>query len=138
MTHFTSFYVPWAAALAVSAAEPAATAAVTVLRFEGMSFPAVQSVLAVAGVLMARPLARKNESTLPLWQFLLVSLIMLVLALIWVAEASPSVLFTFVVAIGLGFSGYAAVEAAGDQIQDFVKRIMSTVSGVLGSIGVKK
>jgi hypothetical protein len=65
VTSVSSFYLPWTAALIAAGAQPAATpAGVTILQFQGMSFPAVQSVLAVAGVLMARPLARKNESTL--------------------------------------------------------------------------
>lgn len=126
--------------MVVAGAQPAVPApqAATILHFQGMGFPAVQTVLAIAGVLMARPLARKNESTLPLWQFLMVTAIMLVAALAWVAESQPGVLFTFVVAIGLGFSGYAAVEAAGNQIQEFVKRIVTTVTDGLGSIGAKK
>lgn len=139
MTHVSGFYLPWSAALVVAGTQPAVTvAAPTIVHFQGMSFPLVQGVLAIAGVLLARPLARKNESTLPWWQFLIVSGIMVVIALAWVADAQPSVLFTFVVAIGLGFSGYAAVETAGQQIQDFVKRIFTTVTGVLGNIGVKK
>lgn len=139
MTHVGSFYVPWTAALVVAGTQPVAPAAgVTMLHFQGMTLPALQAVLAIAGVLMARPLARKNESTLPLWQFLIVTAIMLIVALAWVAESQPGVLFSFVVAIGLGFSGYAAVETAGQQIQDFVKRIFSTVTGVLGNLGVKK
>lgn len=133
------FYLPWTAALVIAGTQPTVTvAAPTIIHFQGMSFPLVQGILAIAGVLMARPLARKNESTLPWWQFFLVTTIMLIVALAWVAEAHPGVLFTFVVAIGLGFSGYAAVETAGTEIQDFLKRIFTTAAGVLGSIGAKK
>ena len=138
MTDATHFYLPWAAALAASATEPAATAGATVLHFQGLSFPVVQSILAVAGVLMARPLARKNESKLPTSHFLIVSAMMLVVALAWVAQQQPGVLFTFVVSIGLGFSGYSLVETAGTQVEDFVKRIFGQVGDALGNIGVKK
>lgn len=134
----TSFYLPWAAALAASSVEPAATAGATVLQFQGMHVPAVQAVLAIAGVLMARPLARKAESALPLSHFLIVTAMMLVIALAWVAQAQPGVLFTFVVAIGLGFSGYSLVEIAGAEIQNFVKRVIAQVTDALGSIGVNK
>lgn len=135
--HLSHFYLPWTAALVASAAEPAATGA-TVFQFEGMTFPAVQAVLAIAGVLMARPLARKKESALPLSHFLIVTAIMLVIALAWVAQSQPGVLFTFVVAIGLGFSGYSLVETAGAETQNFVKRVIAQVTDALGSIGVKK
>jgi hypothetical protein len=136
--NLSSFYLPWSAALVASAGEPAASAGVTVLHFQGMTFPAVQAVLAVAGVLMARPLARKNEVTLPLSHFLIVTAIMVVIALAWVAQQQPGVLFTFVVAIGLGFSGYSLVETAGAEIQNFVKRVIAQVTDALGNIGVTK
>lgn len=138
MSQISSFYLPWAAALVASASEPAATAGATVIQFEGMQLPAVQAALAVSGVLMARPLARKKESKLPLSHFLIVSLVMIITALAWVAQSQPGVLFTFVVAIGLGFSGYAMVETAGNEIENFVKRIFAQVADALASIGVKK
>jgi len=125
-----NFYVPWAAALAASAVEPVAVEPI-VLHFQGIELPLVQTVLAVAGVLMARPLARKKEAALPLWHFLIVTLVMLVAAVAWVSESRPGVLFAFVVSIGLGFSGYALIEAAGTQIENFVKRIFDQVAEAL-------
>lgn len=133
MSQLSTFYLPWAAALAASATEPAATAGATLIQFEGMSLPVVQAALAVAGVLMARPLAprRKQESG---WaRQILVTAIMMLVALAWVAQSQPGVLFTFVVAIGLGFSGYALVETAGTETENFVKRIFARVSDALGS-----
>lgn len=138
MTHLSSFYVPWAAALAASAAEPAATAGATMVEFEGLQLPLVQSALAVAGVLMARPLAPRRTQESGWARQILVTAIMLLVALAWVAQARPGVLFTFVVAIGLGFSGYALVETAGKEIESFVKRIFARVSDALGSGGVKE
>lgn len=91
----------------------------------GLDLPLIQSVLAIAGVLIARPLARKKEAALPLSHFLAVTLAMLILALAWVSESKPGVLFTFVVSIGLGFSGYALIEVAGKEIEAFVRRVLA-------------
>jgi hypothetical protein len=137
---YSSFYLPWFAALAVASGEPAAASsgAATVIHFQGLDLPLMQSVLAVAGVLMARPLARKKESTLPWSHFAIVTVIMLVAALAWVAQSRPGVLFTFVVAIGLGFSGYSLVETAGAEIQAFLKRIFQMATDALPSVGDKK
>lgn len=137
MTHLSSFYLPWSVALAAAGAAPQASAP-TIVHFQGLDIPAVQAVLAIAGVLMARPLARKKESTLPLSQFLVVTLVMLVAALAWVVETRPTVLFAFVVAIGLGFSGYALIETVSAEIQDIVKRVFAAATTVLGNIGVPK
>jgi hypothetical protein len=138
--HLSHFYVPWTAALAASATEPAAplvSSAPLVLHFQGLNLPVVQMVLAIAGVLMARPLARKREAALPLAQFLVVTAIMLVVALAWVATAPANVLFTFVVAIGLGFSGYSLIETAGDEMRSFVTRIIAQATSML-KIGGKE
>lgn len=135
MTHPVSFYVPWTAALAASATQPAATAGATMLHFEGMTIPVVQAVLAIAGVLIARPLAHKKESSLPLSHFLIVTVIMLVIALAWVAQSQPNVLFTFVVAVGLGFSGYSLIETAGDEIEAAVRKIIAAATDALTNIG---
>jgi hypothetical protein len=135
---YSGFYLPWFAALAIASGEPSPAAGATILHFQGLNVPVVQAVLAIAGVLMARPLARKKESTLPLSHFLIVTAIMLITSLAWVAQSRPGVLFTFVVAIGLGFSGYALVETAGAEIQNFMKRVFAQATDVLGSTGVKK
>jgi len=134
--HLSHFYLPWSAAVAASAAEPAPAAA-WVLHFQGLDLPVLQLVLAIAGVLMARPLARKREAALPLAQFLVVTAIMLVVAVAWVATAPANVLFTFVVAIGLGFSGYSLIETAGAEMQAFVRRIVAQATSVL-KIGGRK
>ena len=128
--HLSHFYVPWSAALAASVATPS-PAAPLVLHFAGIDLPVVQMVLAIAGVLMARPLARKREAGLPLSHFLIVTAAMVVVALAWVSESKPGILFTFVVAIGLGFSGYSLIEAAGKEIETFVKRVIAQVTEAL-------
>lgn len=138
MTQFSGFYLPWSIALAVAGSQAPPASAPTIIHFQGLDVPAMQAVLAIAGVLMARPLARKKESTLPLSQFLVVTLVMLVAALAWVVETRPTVLFAFVVAIGLGFSGYALIETVSDEIQDIVKRVFAAATSVLGNIGAPK
>ena len=69
----------------------------------------------------ARPLARAQERTLPLWQFLLVTAIMLIVVELWVLNSQPGWLFAFVIAIGLGFSGYSLIELLGEEIKGLVK-----------------
>jgi hypothetical protein len=128
--HLSHFYLPWSAALAASAAEPVPTP-VLILHFQGLDIPVLQLVLAIAGVLMARPLARKREAALPLSQFIIVTAIMMIVAVAWVATSPANVLFTFVVAIGLGFSGYSLIETAGDEMQGFVKRAIAQVTATL-------
>ncbi|MFZ5747166.1 MAG: hypothetical protein ACOY45_05850 [Pseudomonadota bacterium] len=125
-----AFYLPWTAALAAAAAEPRPIAAI-VLHLPGLELPLIQSVLAVAGVLIARPLARKKEAALPLSHFLAVTLAMLIVAIAWVSESRPGVLFTFVVALGLGFSGYTLIELVGTEVEAFVKRIVAQAADAI-------
>lgn len=125
------FYLPWSAAVAASSTQSAASIGATVLHFQGIDLPVVQAVLAIAGVLMARPLARKKEAALPLSHFLIVTAIMLVIALAWVSEYQPAVLFTFVVSIGLGFSGYSLIETAGDETEAIIKRVIAQAANAI-------
>lgn len=134
--HAGGFYLPWSAALAASAAVPKSPT--LVFHVAGVDLPVVQLVLAIAGVLLARPLARKREAALPFIQFAIVTLVMLVIAIVWVSEARPGLLFTFVVAIGLGFSGYSLIEAAGEQMQELIKRMIDRVADALNFGGKEK
>lgn len=134
-SHLAGFYLPWIVAVAASAAEPAAQAGSLTVGFDGLQIPVLQAVLAVAGVLMARPLAPKREGETGWVKRLLVTIIMLVVALAWVVEARPGILFTFTVSIGLGFSGYALIELAGTEIEAFVKRIFARAAEMLPGIG---
>lgn len=127
----SDFYVPWAVALAASSAEPAAprtAAGAVVLHLPGLDLPLLQLILAVAGVLMARPLARKKEAGLPMSHFLVVTAIMLVVAVAWVAEHPSGVLFTFVIAIGIGFSGYSLIETLGTQVEAAIKAAIARIA----------
>ena len=135
--HLSSFYLPWSAALAASTAEPVTIGALTI-EAGGFTIPIVQVVLAIAGVLLARPLARKKEAALPLSHFLIVTIAMLVVAVAWVTESHPGVLFTFVVSIGLGFSGYSLIETAGSGVEDLIKRVIAQAADLLSFKGSPK
>lgn len=132
------FYVPWTFAATAAAAEgPAPASGLVLVQLGGFSLPIVQMVLALAGVLMARPLAPRGVPPLGLAKQLLVTAIMLVLAMTWVIDSRPGVLFTFVVSIGLGFSGYSLIELAGEELLDTLKAAFATLRTRLG-IGTGK
>ena len=67
--------------------------------------------------------------------FALVSLIMLIVVELWIVESRPGALFAFVVAIGLGFSGYSLIELVGAEIGSFIKRIIAIPTGKLSDPG---
>lgn len=116
------FLAGWLPALAVSAAvEPAPRLAdLFLIDAGGVAIPPVTCVLGAIGVLGARPLARKGEHELNTWLFLLVSALMLIVVEIWVIDHRPNALFAFVVAMGLGFSGYSLIELVGAEMKAFV------------------
>lgn len=134
-TQLLGFYVPWGASMiAAAASEPVVTRQFTV-EFDGMSLPVLQLVLAAAGVLLARPLAPRQQLAMGWVKFVLVTVIMLIVALAWVAQSRPGVLFAFVVSIGLGFSGYSLIELAGTEIQNFIKRVFGAASATIAPAG---
>lgn len=115
----TKFLAGWLPAFAVTASIDPAPRLADVFTFAvgGYQVPPVTCLLGAIGVLAARPLARRSESGLSWPMFALVSLIMLLTVELWVLEARPGALFAFVVAIGLGFSGYSVIELAGNEIR---------------------
>lgn len=132
---FPQFLLGWVPALAASsvvpdAAPPLADAMLVVVG--GVPVPLVTCALGLLGVLMARPLARKSESALSWPLFALVSAIMLILVELWIIESRPGWLFAFVIALGLGFSGYSLIELLGDQMRDFIKDIVGKARGAIG------
>lgn len=132
------FLLGWAPALALSASvESGATLAprlADAFTFDlaGIAVPPVTCALGLLGVLMARPLAKRRENALSWPLFVLVSAIMLIVVELWIVEDRPGALFAFVVAIGMGFSGYSLIELAGDQISAFIKRVIALPTGKLG------
>lgn len=127
LPHLANFYFPWAASVAASLAAGPETTGPMVFAFDGMSVPVLPLVLAMAGVLLARPPAPRSEKATGPVKFVLVTVIMLIVAAAWVAQSQPGVLFAFVVSIGLGFSGYSLIELAGSEIEAFIKGIFKAV-----------
>ena len=125
------FFASWLPVLAVSASvDPAPRLAdLFALPIGGVTVPLLTCALGLLGVLLARPLARRKEAAeqglAKSWiGFSLVTLIMLIVVELWIIESRPGALFAFVIAIGLGFSGYSLIELIGDQVRDFIKRIV--------------
>ena len=88
----------------------------------GVSVPIVTSIVAVVGVLLARPLSPKGNPPLSLGRNLAVSAILALLALVWVIDSKPGLLFALVVSIGLGFAGFSVIELIGAQIMAGLRR----------------
>lgn len=123
----STFYLPWLAAAAAAAQQPDPASGLVLITVGGIELPIVQIVLAIAGVLMARPLAPRGVPPLPPSKSFLVTAIMMIVASAWAFENRPSVLFTFVVSIGLGFSGYSLIELAGAELLDTVKTFFAAL-----------
>lgn len=133
----SKFFGAWAPlALASAAIDPAPRLAdLFLFTYAGISIPPVTCALGAIGVLGARPLARKGESELSAAAFILVSILMLLVVELWVVEHRPSALFAFVIAIGLGFSGYSLIELLGQELRSFVSAKVSAVATRLGGKG---
>lgn len=131
---FSKFGIGWLPALAVATvADPAPRLADAFLvTIAGIALPPITCLLGLLGVFLARPLARKQEGKFGWPTFLLVSLIMLIVVELWIVESRPSALFAFVVAIGLGFSGYSLIELVGTEIRAFISNIVSRASAAVG------
>lgn len=128
---FSEFLTGWVPALAVSVvAAPAVPAIGPVLAAGGFEFPVVSCILGAIGVLAARPLAHKAEAPGGTGRFVLVTAIMMLIVQLWIVESQPGLLFLFVVAIGLGFSGYSLIELMGEQVKGLVKAGFATVRSV--------
>ncbi len=119
---FHKFAASWAvAALASVPLDKAAPQAETVLLLGGVEIPIITAALGLLGVACARFLALPKERSLGTPRFLVVSLLMVVAVQLWIVEARPGWLFAFVLAIGLGFSGFSLIELLGDQVKETVK-----------------
>lgn len=123
----------WFAALAVNVGAgvevPQSVSAAMTVQFDGLTIPVLQSVLAVLGVALARPLVPKTAEPAGLFARLLISAIMMLTALAWVIEMKPGILFAFVVSIGLGFAGYSLIELMGEQVKGIVSGFFDRFKG---------
>jgi hypothetical protein len=98
------------------------------LAIAGLQVPVVTSVLAVLGVVLARPIAPKGAEPLSLGKNIITTIICCLIALLWVIDDHPGLLFTFVVAIGLGFAGYSVIELAGSEVLAFISRVFAAIT----------
>jgi hypothetical protein len=129
------FFAAWTPlALASAAVDPAPRLAdLFLVTIGGLTVPPVTCALGAIGVLGARPLARRGESQLSPALFVLVSLLMLIVVELWVIEHRPGALFAFVIAIGLGFSGYSLIETVGQHLREFVAGRARAIADKLSS-----
>ncbi len=117
------FGLLWPPALAATAAtQPLHQATPYSADVLGVSVPIVTSAVAVAGVLLARPLSPKGNPPLSIGRNIAVSAILALLALVWVIDSQPGLLFALVVSIGLGFAGFSVIELIGAQIMAGLRR----------------
>ncbi len=128
------FFAWWTPlALASAAVDPAPRLAdIFLVHVGGLALPPVTCALGAIGVIGARPLARRGERELSTGLFVLVSLLMVILVELWVIEHRPGALFAFVIAIGLGFSGYSLIELVGQEMRSFVSSKAKAIAGKLG------
>lgn len=114
-------------------AAPVAAQAIAHIPWLGIDMPVASAVLAVLGVVLARPIAPKGPAPLSVWQTLCVYALTALLLLSWVSESRPGILFTFVMSIGLSFSILSVLELIGDQARDFFSRLAGAFSSKGGS-----
>lgn len=117
---FMTLWPPAFAATAVT--QPLHQAAPYSADVLGVSVPVVTAAVAVLGVLLARPLSPRGSPPLSLARNVLVSIILALLALVWVVDSKPGLLFALVVSIGLGFAGFSVIELIGTQIMNAIRR----------------
>lgn len=99
----------------------------------GIDVPVLNAAFAVLGVLLARPIAPKGSPPLTPGKNIIVTLILCLLVLAWVIDSRPGLLFSFIMSIGVGFSGLAIIELAGAEALGVVRRIFSGINPKGGS-----
>lgn len=136
----TKFISGWLPALAVTASvDPTLRLADALMfTFGGVELPLITCVLGLVGIALARPLARKREASHGSGAFVLVTVIMLLVVELWIIDSRPGALFAFVIAIGLGFSGYSLIELAGAEVTGFVKRVFRISENQLSDSSTKE
>lgn len=122
-----------AAGLDEAARPVRASADVALLSIGGLDVPLLTAAFAVLGVLLARPIAPRGNPPLSLAKNIVVTLILCLLVTAWVIDSRPGLLFAFIMAIGLGFSGLAIIELAGTEVLGVIRRIFLGINPKGGS-----
>lgn len=131
---FTKFLTLWLPTLAVAVVVPDVQTPLGdrfLFDLYGLPVPVVTCVLGLVGIIAARPFTVRAEAELGWPLRLLVTFIMLVLVQLWIIESRPGWLFAFVVAIGLGFSGFSLLELFGEQVKDFLRRAFASATNTI-------
>lgn len=135
---FTKFFMLWLPTFAVAAVVPGVQTPLSerfIVDLAGLPVPVVTCILGLVGILAARPFTVRAEAELGWKLRLLVSFIMLLLVELWILESRPGWLFAFVVAIGLGFSGFSMLELFGEQVKDFIRRAFAGATNTIKPSG---
>lgn len=131
---FTKFLGVWLPTLAVAIVVPDVQTPLGdrfLIDAWGLPIPFVTCILGAIGIIAARPFTVRAEADLG-WQLrLLVSFILFVVVQLWIIESRPGWLFAFVVAIGLGFSGFSLLELFGEQVKGFIRRAFASATGTI-------
>lgn len=125
----------WLPGLLVSAVVPGPDVALGdrfLIDLWGLPVPIVTCILGAIGIVAARPFTVRTEGELGWKLRLLVGFIMLIVVELWIIESRPGWLFAFVVAIGLGFSGYSLLELFGEQVKEFVRGVFARARETIG------
>lgn len=131
---FAKFLTVWLPTLAVAIVVPDAHTPLGdrfLLDAYGLPIPVVTCILGAVGIIAARPFTVRTEAELGWKLRLLVSFILLVTVQLWIIESRPGWLFAFVVAIGLGFSGFSLLELFGEQVKDFMRRAFAGAANTI-------
>lgn len=129
------FLFVWLPALAITVSLPEAGVPLGdrfLVEVAGLPIPVVTCALGALGIIAARPFTIQAEQDLGWKLRLLVTLIVLVLVQLWIIESRPGWLLAFVVAIGLGFSGFSLLELFGDQVKDLMRRAFEVAGNSIG------
>jgi len=133
---FSTFLKLWLPTLAVALVVPEPHASLGdrfLMDLHGLPIPVVTCILGLVGIIAARPFTVRAEAELGWPLRLLVTFIMLVLVELWIIENRPGWLFAFVVAIGLGFSGFSLLELFGSEVKDLIRRAFRQAGSSMSS-----
>ena len=131
---FGKFLQVWLPTLAVALAVPDVQTPLGdrfLIDLAGLPVPIVTCILGAIGIIAARPFTVRAEADLGWKLRLLVSFIMLIVVQLWIIESRPGWLFAFVVAIGLGFSGFSLLELFGEQVKEFLRRAFASATSTI-------
>ena len=111
---------------------------VYLLKMGDIDIPIITTALAIIGILLARPLTPRRDPPLGLFKNILVTIILALLAVAAVIEYKPGILFTLIVALGLGYSGFSIIELMGDQIKSVVTGFFTSLKSTFNKISNKE